>query len=114
MQPSAKWPEIAALTGLGFLAAFSILYAHEGGYFVRDSTSVILKTEAVSDLGMTLFFTHSGFVIHTTTGTPPLISSKDYRRDVDGLRGLSIISVVLFHAFPEYCPGGFRNSTFDG
>lgn len=31
----------------------------------------------------------------------------DYRPDVDGLRALAIISVLLFHAFPLYVPGGF-------
>lgn len=30
-----------------------------------------------------------------------------YRADVDGLRGLSIIAVVGFHAFPGAVPGGF-------
>lgn len=30
-----------------------------------------------------------------------------YRRDIDGLRAISVISVVLFHAFPEWIPGGF-------
>ena len=30
-----------------------------------------------------------------------------YRPDIDGLRALAVISVVLFHAFPELLPGGF-------
>jgi peptidoglycan/LPS O-acetylase OafA/YrhL len=30
-----------------------------------------------------------------------------YRPDVDGLRAVAILSVVLFHAFPEALPGGF-------
>lgn len=60
----SKRPGIPALTGLRFLAALSILYAHDIGYFVSDPHSIILKTEAVSNLGMALFFTLSGFVIH--------------------------------------------------
>ena len=30
-----------------------------------------------------------------------------YRPDIDGLRALAIISVVIFHAFPLWLPGGF-------
>jgi peptidoglycan/LPS O-acetylase OafA/YrhL len=30
-----------------------------------------------------------------------------YRPDIDGLRALAIVAVVIFHAFPHYLPGGF-------
>ena len=30
-----------------------------------------------------------------------------YRKDIDGLRALAVILVILFHAFPEALPGGF-------
>jgi hypothetical protein len=30
-----------------------------------------------------------------------------YRRDIDGLRAFSILSVVAFHTFPRALPGGF-------
>jgi peptidoglycan/LPS O-acetylase OafA/YrhL len=30
-----------------------------------------------------------------------------YRPDIDGLRAIAVLSVVAFHAFPEWIPGGF-------
>ncbi len=30
-----------------------------------------------------------------------------YRADIDGLRAIAVIAVVLFHAFPKVLPGGF-------
>ena len=38
---------------------------------------------------------------------PPATPDHDYRRDVDGLRGLAVLAVLAFHAFPEAVPGGF-------
>ncbi len=35
-----------------------------------------------------------------------------YRADIDGLRALAIVPVVLFHMFPEYLPGGFIGVDF--
>lgn len=32
---------------------------------------------------------------------------KSYRPDIDGLRAVAIISVLIFHYFPSYIPGGF-------
>jgi peptidoglycan/LPS O-acetylase OafA/YrhL len=32
---------------------------------------------------------------------------QEYRRDVDGLRGIAILAVLMFHGFPDLAPGGF-------
>lgn len=37
----------------------------------------------------------------------PHLAHPKYRSDIDGLRALAIIPVVLFHAFPRVLPGGF-------
>jgi peptidoglycan/LPS O-acetylase OafA/YrhL len=35
------------------------------------------------------------------------LSHLKYRADIDGLRALAVLSVVIFHAFPVAMPGGF-------
>jgi peptidoglycan/LPS O-acetylase OafA/YrhL len=60
-------PDIPALTGLRFVAAFSVLIAHGSAATLADHETpygVIYWIRQASGFGMTLFFVLSGFVIH--------------------------------------------------
>lgn len=37
----------------------------------------------------------------------PHLAHPKYRPDIDGLRAVAILAVVVFHAFPQWIPGGF-------
>lgn len=39
--------------------------------------------------------------------TPAIHKNIAYRRDIDGLRAIAVIAVVLYHAFPSLIQGGF-------
>ncbi len=36
-----------------------------------------------------------------------MIKHASYRADIDGLRALAVLSVIIYHAFPNFLPGGF-------
>ena len=38
---------------------------------------------------------------------PTHLNNLKYRPDIDGLRAIAILAVIVFHAFPKKIPGGF-------
>jgi peptidoglycan/LPS O-acetylase OafA/YrhL len=63
--------DVPGLTGLRFLAAFSVLIAHAFGVLMNGhaASGVVYWLVQASGFGMTLFFVLSGFVIHYNYAT---------------------------------------------
>lgn len=38
---------------------------------------------------------------------PPIVRHAEYRPDIDGLRAVAVLGVLVFHAAPQLLPGGF-------
>ena len=66
-ESASRRPDVPALTGLRFLAAFSVLLAHGLAAIVANDAppqGAVYWLMQASGFGMTLFFVLSGFVIH--------------------------------------------------
>jgi peptidoglycan/LPS O-acetylase OafA/YrhL len=87
--------DLPALTGLRFVAAFSVLIGHGFGWILAGHETpggVVFWVSQISGFGMTLFFVLSGFVIHYNYGK--LVTTK-------GLRG---VSAFLWARFARLYP----------
>ena len=51
--------------------------------------------------------TSSASITHCNKESERISPLVSYRADIDGLRGLSIFFVFLYHLFPEIFVGGF-------
>ena len=63
--------DVPALTGLRFVAAFSVLIGHGFSWILHNHETpggVVFWVSQIAGLGMTLFFVLSGFVIHYNYG----------------------------------------------
>lgn len=87
--------DLPALTGLRFVAAFSVLIGHGFAWILASHETpggVVFWVSQVSGFGMTLFFVLSGFVIHYNYGK--LVTTK-------GLRG---VAAFLWARFARLYP----------
>ena len=72
---------------------------------LRDPQRDLVMTRLHMDAAMHAP-TPDGARMHDGT-TVPQTEAGTYRPDVDGLRAVAILSVLAFHAFPQWLPGGF-------
>jgi len=83
-------PDLPALTGLRFVAAFSVLIGHGFSWILSNHETpggVVFWVSQISGFGMTLFFVLSGFVIHYNYGK--LVTTK-------GMRGVAAFMWARF------------------
>ncbi len=67
--------------------------------FPQHTTKKLITADAAAEKPSSSFDAFAGKAL--------TLGSSSYRSDIDGLRAVAILAVVLFHAFPGRLPGGF-------
>lgn len=70
------------------------------GYTSQDAQSD--KNQAITDP-----FSGKATIHSTSASAHPLGAHPQYRADIDGLRAVAVLAVIVFHAFPKWLSGGF-------
>ncbi len=52
------------------------------------------------------FLVFGEFAVHDMTKKSVSEGVREYRSDIDGLRALAVVAVIIFHYFPTWLPGG--------
>jgi peptidoglycan/LPS O-acetylase OafA/YrhL len=50
--------------------------------------------------------------LFAATQRPRIAATECPQSDIDGLRAVAVVSVILFHAYPKLAPGGFGVDVF--
>lgn len=74
---------------------------------VQIINTSMAATAIVSMATLYIIYRYGSPIYAQLTSALPAIPEPEYRSDIDGLRALAVIAVVIYHAFPEVLPGGF-------